>query len=146
MSKMPIRIHAEKSLDWHRVRDIVPPSAAGIYHDSELDSQITWHERGDEDSLQLFEVSFDPGALVALHAHEHDEIIYIVSGSLILGEREIGPGSSVFVGGETLYGFRAGSKGLRMLNFRPQGGSTYIPKAEFLKRQKSRRLQTGADQ
>ena len=43
---------------------------------------------------------FEPDTLVQPHAHLHDEIIYVVAGSLVLGSRVLEPGSSVFIVGK----------------------------------------------
>ncbi len=40
---------------------------------------------------------------------------------MILGNRELGPGSSVYIGADTLYGFSAGDQGLRILIFMGDG-------------------------
>jgi quercetin dioxygenase-like cupin family protein len=93
-------------------------------------TSLVFHERGDDEHPQLFELRFEPGSEVSVHAHQQDEIFYVVAGSMKLGNREIGPGSSVFVGGNTLYSFGAGSDGLQVLNFRPRFDQSHISPAE----------------
>ena len=43
-----------------------------------------------------------------------------------------GAGSSFFIPGNTLYGFRAGPEGCRYLNFRAQADSTYFSKEDIV--------------
>ena len=77
------------------------------------------HHEGSATRPQLFEVELGPDQEVGLHAHEHDEIIYVVDGSLVVGQQVLRPGSSLAIAGGTVYGFRAGTDGVHFLNFRP---------------------------
>jgi quercetin dioxygenase-like cupin family protein len=83
------------------------------------------HELGDEKTLQLFETVLQPNSFVDVHSHASDEIIYVVKGSIELGSRSLGSGSSVFIAADTLYSFRAGPDGLHFLNFRPHKDTVY---------------------
>ena len=58
-------------------------------------------------------------------------MIYILEGEIIFGNRSFGPGSTISIPGNTLYGFRAGPEGLRFLNFRPRADTTFITKEQF---------------
>ena len=87
---------------------------------------------GSDTQLYLHEAQLPPNKQVASHAHRSDEIIYILDGEIHLGARVLGPGSSVFVPGMTLYAFRAGPKGVRFLNFRGRKDTTHLTKEEFL--------------
>ena len=78
-----------------------------------------FHHRGSESAPQLFEVKFGPNTVIPPHAHEHGEIIYILSGEMHFGRGVLKPGSSIFIQGETLYGFKSGGAGVHFLNFRP---------------------------
>ena len=62
-----------------------------------------------------------------------DEIIYVVAGEMVLGNRRIGPGATEFVQGNTLCSLAPGGKGLRFLNFRPRIDTTFITREEFEK-------------
>jgi len=130
---MKVRVHKGNAMEWVKISSLTPEGMAGLFSPAELNSEITFHEPGSEQSLQLFEVKYQPGAAIAVHAHLIDEIIYVVDGSMIIGNRELGPGSSLFVAGNTLYQFRAGPRGLRMLNFRPSADTSFITREEFLK-------------
>ena len=48
------------------------------------------------------------------------------------GRRVCGGGSSFFIPGNTLYGFRAGSAGCRYLNFRARADTTFFTKEDFV--------------
>jgi quercetin dioxygenase-like cupin family protein len=85
-----------------------------------------FHHPGSDDELQLFEVRFPPETEITPHAHDEDEIIYVLDGELHLGARTLLPGMSVYIPGRTLYGFRAGSEGVRFLNFRPREDLTRL--------------------
>jgi mannose-6-phosphate isomerase-like protein (cupin superfamily) len=75
-------------------------------------------EPGTDVAPQLVELRFHPGEVVELHCHDEDEIMYILEGSMILGNREVGPGSCIYVGGNVFYTFTAGAEGVHFLNFR----------------------------
>ena len=98
----------------------------------ELAATTRPHHPGSEDEPQMFEVRFDADTFVQPHAHLQDEIIYVVAGSLILGSRVLGPGSSVLVASNTLYSFRAGPEGVHFVNFRPRSGAGHLSKDEFM--------------
>jgi hypothetical protein len=80
---------------------------------------------------------FQEGAEVALHSHSEDEIILVLGGEILLGSRPYGPDTAVAVAKDTVYGFRAGRGGMRMINFRvgiPTAHSQrwgFINEAEF---------------
>jgi hypothetical protein len=60
-----------------------------------------------------------PAAIdVPRHYHTEDEIIFVVSGSMLLGRRELREGAALAIGEGTVYRFRSGPKGLGFLNFR----------------------------
>jgi hypothetical protein len=61
---------------------------------------------------------FQEGAEVALHSHSEDEIILVLGGEILLGSRPYGPDTAVAVAKDTVYGFRAGKGGMKMINFR----------------------------
>ncbi len=98
------------------------------------------HSRG-VDEPQLFEVKASPNLQGEVHAHEQDEIIYIVAGQMIFGRHVLNPGDSIAVPGMVLYSFKAGPEGVQFINFRPQKDPTYYRKDEFMKLQK---LEPGA--
>jgi quercetin dioxygenase-like cupin family protein len=113
---------------------------ADVYPDS-LKQQLTAAEVADTSirlhhglpgTLQLFEIRLEPGLEITTHAHADDEIIAVVEGELHVGRRICGPGTSIFIPGNTLYGFTAGADGCRYLNFRAQADSTYFAKSDVV--------------
>lgn len=54
----------------------------------------------------------------ALHSHSEDEIIFVRSGSIRLGNRLRGAGTALAIAANTKYGFFSGPDGLSFVNFR----------------------------
>lgn len=54
----------------------------------------------------------------AVHSHSEDEIIFIRSGQIRLGNRLYESGTAIAITAHTKYGFRAGPEGLGFVNFR----------------------------
>lgn len=112
--------------------------ARGIkFTPEELAGKSRQHHAGSETEAELVEVTFGPDTTVHPHVHLCDEIIYVISGQLILGSRVLEPGSSVFIGAKTLYSFRTGPEGVHFVNFRPRSGAGYLSKDEFMAERKS---------
>jgi quercetin dioxygenase-like cupin family protein len=130
-----VRVVDEKDLEWRSGKPemIEKLLALGIaFTPEELSGKQRDHHPGSAEEPELVEVWFEPDTVVQTHAHLRDEIIYVVAGSMVLGNRVLEPGSSVFIAGNTLYTFRAGPEGLRFVNFRPQSGAGYVSKDEFM--------------
>ncbi len=124
-----IRVHDSAQMQWRSAAAIAEERGIELMEEFRGTS-LVFHERGDDAHPQLFELRFEPGSEVSVHAHEQDEIFYVVAGSMKLGKKEIGPGSSVFVAGNTLYSFGAGKDGLQVLNFRPRFDQSHISPEE----------------
>jgi quercetin dioxygenase-like cupin family protein len=95
------------------------------------------HHPGSETDLQMFEVRVPPGHVVESHAHDEDEIVYVLEGEMILGARVLKAGSSAMIPGKTLYGFSAGADGLVFLNFRARRDVTFHTKEQFMTQRKA---------
>lgn len=129
MSK--VEVVEANNIPWQLVADAVAPEVAARMSRAERDADVRiMHSNAD--GLQLFEVRIAPNEDIALHAHAADEIIYILEGELQIGRKRLGPGASVFVAGETLYGFRSGAAGVRFLNFRGRSNTSFITREEYL--------------
>lgn len=63
--------------------------------------------------------SMEPNSAVELHSHSVDEVIYVVEGSLTIGDRICGPGTVMAIEKDTEYAFTVGEEGVRFLNIRP---------------------------
>ena len=112
--------------------DVYPDSLKERLTEAEVaDTSVRLHH-GLPGTLQLFEIRLEPNLQITTHAHADDEIIAIVEGELHVGRRVCGPGSSIFIPGNTLYGFTAGAEGCRYLNFRAQADSSYFGKDDFV--------------
>ena len=68
--------------------------------------------------------SLPPNEHVVPHSHSQDEVIYILEGDLTLGDQTCGPGTFIFIEGNTEYEFTVGNHGLRFLNVRPGPSDT----------------------
>lgn len=123
-----VRIHSVDQLSWRTVRDVTAGREPSGLSKEDLDAEIIFHEPGDDTTPQLFEVSYGPNAHIAVHAHDEDEIMYIVGGEMLFGAQTLKPGSSLFIQGGAYYSFKTGDDGLRFLNFRPRADLTYHQK------------------
>ena len=54
----------------------------------------------------------------APHSHSEDEVIFVHTGSIRLGNRLYGPGTALAIAAATKYGFHSGPDGLGFVNFR----------------------------
>jgi quercetin dioxygenase-like cupin family protein len=107
--------------------DVVAETLAG----SKTESAGWMRHSFGADAPQCHEVHMPPGFRTTIHAHLEDEIVYVVGGELIMGQRTLGPGSSVYIPGNTLYSFIAGQNGVSFINFRPRGDQTQFNRDEF---------------
>jgi mannose-6-phosphate isomerase-like protein (cupin superfamily) len=130
-----VRVADEQVLEWEgsdQARTEALLARGIVFTPEELAGKTRMHHKGSESEPELFEVRFGPDTVVHSHAHLQDEIIYVISGQLVLGSRVLEAGSSVFVGGNTLYSFRTGPEGVHFVNFRPRSGAGYLSKDEFM--------------
>jgi len=131
-----VRIREEQDLSWFYLRDFLSPEEQKRFSEGELISRTRIREEGTDNSPQLFEVEFPPNSGVEIHAHEEDEIVFVLAGQMHVGGRVLGPGSSMFIQGNTLYSFKAGEQGVTFLNFRPRKDTTYVTRDEFMAQRK----------
>jgi quercetin dioxygenase-like cupin family protein len=120
-------------------RDLVDAEMRANVNEGQLNSTMRFFHPGSESDLQMFEMDVPADTLIGQHAHDEDEIIYVVDGELRLGSYVLQPGASVYIPGNTLYSLRAGPAGLRFLNFRARQDLTYITKDEFSERRRGAR-------
>ena len=126
-----VRVHPAEEIELTRIVDRAPTPRPKIFDylaESELESSMVFHEFGSEKELQLAEIDYLPGAEAVIHKHDDDEIIYIVSGEMHFGDKILGPGSSLYIPGDSYYGFTAGPNGLRIVNFRASADVSFYPK------------------
>ncbi len=126
-----VHIREADTVPWQPVADAVAPEVAARMSRAEREADVRILHSAPE-GLQLFEASIGPDEEISLHAHAEDEIIYILAGELLIGRKRLGAGASVFVAGNTLYGFRTGPAGVRFLNFRGRANTSFITREEYL--------------
>lgn len=80
---------------------------------------VPFRQRGPS-GLSLVEIEFAPGYLLPRHSHSSDCLYYIVSGSIVMGQRELGPGDGFFLPAEQVYAYHAGPEGVKLLEFRTE--------------------------
>jgi quercetin dioxygenase-like cupin family protein len=80
-------------------------------------SSVPYRQEG-RDGMSLVSLDFPPGAMLPRHSHSADCLYYIVSGGIVMGTRELGPGDGFFVPADQPYGYRAGAEGVVLLEFR----------------------------
>jgi quercetin dioxygenase-like cupin family protein len=126
-----VRIVEAESVTWQPAHELVAPDTAARMSRAEREADVKMIHAGSNGEMQLFEARLAPDAEISLHAHAADEIIYILDGELLIGRKRLGTGASVFVAGNTLYGFRAGPRGVRFLTFRAEANTSFITQDEF---------------
>lgn len=70
------------------------------------------------DGFSLVRLDLPPGAILPRHSHSSDCLYYLVSGRIEMGAREMAAGDGFFVPADQPYGYRAGSEGAAVLEFR----------------------------
>jgi quercetin dioxygenase-like cupin family protein len=113
-------------------RDVIPEERRAAYGEGELGTTLRYFHTGSATEPQLFEVTVEPDGVIAPHAHDEAEIIYVLDGEMHMGARLLTPGSSVFIPGRTLYSFRAGPEGLRFIEFGARQDRSYIAQKDFV--------------
>jgi quercetin dioxygenase-like cupin family protein len=69
--------------------------------------------------LSLGCYTFPPNFTFPRHHHDSDQIVFVVEGSLSLGNKVLQPGAGYFTRAGATYSFTAGPAGVRILEFRP---------------------------
>ncbi|WP_340586981.1 hypothetical protein [Erythrobacter alti] len=140
MSKIHVQDGAEN--EWTPIRSVIGRELSERMTEGELLGEFKPHDRGDPAGLELLEVYYPADAEISVHAHLEDEIIFVVDGSIQLGNRTYGKGSSLFVARHTLYGFKAGPEGLHLVNFRAKADASFITSQDFMKQREQDRADT----
>lgn len=74
----------------------------------------------ENDGLSLGAYRFPPHFSFPRHWHDSDQIIYVLEGLLIQGNRVMHPGEGYFTRAGVPYTFTAGPAGVKFLEFRPK--------------------------
>jgi quercetin dioxygenase-like cupin family protein len=115
-----------------RAVDNMPEERKALYSQGELECVRRRLFPVDDESLELFEITFSPNSEAQPHAHSAAEIIYVTQGELRLGARVAGPGTAIYVEADTLYGFKVGPEGATFLNFRGVPRPAYLFKDDLV--------------
>ncbi|HTH28882.1 MAG TPA: hypothetical protein VL918_10475 [Sphingobium sp.] len=126
---MTIRVHHAAQLPWRQIGDIPMGAMRDHVDPSELEGHLAFHEPGDMDMPQLMEIRLKPNTVIAPHSHDECEIVYVIEGSLHWGASVLEAGGSMFIAGNSVYSFRTGPEGARLLNFRPRADHSFHPPA-----------------
>jgi len=103
------------------------------FSEGDLETYVYHYHRAGPDKPNLFEVVVKPNGELSPHGHKDDEILYVLEGELHLGGRVLGPGTSIHIPGMTAYLIKAGSAGLRFLNFFGRvDGNTYLHRDDLI--------------
>lgn len=124
---MTIRVHRPDSLPWRKIGDIPMGGMRDHIDPTELEGQLAFHEPGDFETPQLMEMRLLPDTLVAPHSHDDCEIFYVAQGTLHWGDQVLEAGGSMFIPAHTVYSFRTGPRGARLLNIRSRADHSFRP-------------------
>jgi quercetin dioxygenase-like cupin family protein len=109
-----------------RTRDVVDDQWRATLSEGELGTTTRFFHPGSATELQMFEVTYEPDAVIEPHAHLEPEIIYVLEGEMHVGARVLTPEMSVYIPSRTPYSFHAGPTGLRFIEFRARQDLSYI--------------------
>lgn len=124
---MTIRVHRPDQLAWRKMADIEMGWMRAHIDPTELEGSLTFHEPGDAAEMQLMEMRLNPHTIIAPHAHDEDEIFFIVEGSLHWEDKTLTAGGSLYIPSGTTYSFQTGPEPARLLNFRARADHSFRP-------------------
>lgn len=120
-----------KDIASRKVSDFAPASFLQVLNKEERETEVKTHFPGGADRLFLMEVKEVPNMQSTLHAHEKDEIFFVLDGELHFGNRICSAGDSISILGGTLYTFTTGPHGCRYLKFTGAADSSFITKDRY---------------
>ena len=85
--------------------------------------------QGGPNGMSLTHVWFGPDFQLFRHSHPAygDCLYYVLTGSIIMGSKTLGPGDGFFVPNGLPYKYKAGPEGVQVLEFRAGGGIAGAP-------------------
>jgi quercetin dioxygenase-like cupin family protein len=99
-----------------RVRLVGP---RGTYATADAARDTRFYAESDEDFSATFFYTGRTGPYRSLpHSHSQDEIIYVATGAIALGARQLLAGAAIAVPADRRYGFRGDDAGFALLNYR----------------------------
>lgn len=102
----------------HYIDSSAVPRAERTPDFEEIGSCLIADSRCPTCNLWLHGNSYREGFKVGLHSHSEDEIILVISGEIVFGNRRHGPHTAIAIGRDTIYSFTAGAGGMSFVNFR----------------------------
>jgi hypothetical protein len=112
--------------DWNELPEEPAPTAENNVPGQLVIAQgLTGDEYEDGLSLGLYYVG--PGVGAPRHYHDSDQIIVILEGEMTVGKRRLRAGAGYFTKSGQQYSFKAGPRGCRFLEFRPNTWFNVIP-------------------
>ncbi len=126
-----IQFAFSKDIICRKVADFAPAGFLKLLSTEESETEVKTHFPGGEHRLFLMEVKDVPNAQATLHAHEKDEIFFILEGELHFGNRICSAGDSVSILAGTFYTFRTGPDGCRYLKFTGAADNSFITKDQY---------------
>ena len=91
------------------------PTVGGLHSDGNCPSCELWLN---ENTLPGGDAITPEQAEKGIHAHPHDEIIFVTGGKIRLGNKLYDAGTALAIAADTLYGFAPGPDGLTFITFR----------------------------
>ncbi|HUZ10159.1 MAG TPA: hypothetical protein VMU76_08335 [Acidimicrobiales bacterium] len=104
----PVFRHVD-DVPWHEVR-------AQLHGDRRVAARLKFVESGGAPTVLYTE--YDPGLVLEAHGHGSDHVVFVLQGSVRIGEVDCTPGTTVLLGhGATFGPLVAGPDGTRLLEF-----------------------------
>jgi quercetin dioxygenase-like cupin family protein len=89
-----------------------------VFHDGTCKVQ-TLYADPENDGVSLGVYAFPPNFSLPRHWHDCDQIVYVLEGSVSIGNRQLRPGEGYYTRAGATYSFTAGPRGARFMEFRP---------------------------
>jgi len=117
-----------KDIGFRKVSDFAPETFLELLSKEERETEVRTHFPGGDGRLFLMEIKDVPNTQATHHAHEKDEIFFVLEGEMHFGSRICSAGDSMHILGGTLYAFRTGPTGCRYLKFTGTADNSFITK------------------
>lgn len=120
-----------KDEPFRKVVDFAPESFLCVLNAAERQTEVKTHFSGGAEQPLLMEIKDVPDMQATHHAHEKNEIFFVLEGELHFGNHVCTAGDSISILAHTLYTFRTGSTGCRYLKFTGAADNSFITKDRF---------------
>ena len=120
-----------KDLPFRKVADFAPAGFLNALSEAERQTEVKTHFSGSADQPFLMEIKDVPNMQATHHAHEKNEIFFVLEGELHFGQHICVAGDSISILANTLYTFRTGPAGCRYLKFTGEADNSFIMKDRY---------------